>query len=212
MSVAKFASLHGGLLARKGKATPATVHHGVDFAATKIDGRMVGEVNAESRSAKEFSALWLYLSDRIHRLKGNPEVPLNGHKHSFDTEMLMPEPGSHQEKEIPAVLAAAPEVAPEVVPEVVPESDQRIQEAIDARLSALVNEPPVDIERHQLDQGPPLEEPEHRAGEPWDGVERRKADRGLPPGVPERRKPPVFGKRGATKAPVSDISQKRFNA
>ena len=202
MSLAKFASLHGGLLARKGKATPATVHHGVDFAANKVDGRAVGEIiNVESGAAKEDPAPWLDVSGRMQTLNGDPEVPLNGHKRSFDAEMPTPEPGSHQE--VPVEIATAPELAPE--------ADRRIQEAIDARLSALVGEPPFEIERRQLDQDPPLERPE-RTGEPWDGIERRKDDRGLAPGVPERRKPPVFGKRGATKAPVSDISQKRFNA
>ena len=88
------------------------VHNRTDFAASMIDGRTVGDVDPNSRSAKEISALWLYLSDRIQRLKGDPEVLFNGRKHSFDTEMLTPEPGSYREKEIPAPIAAAPEVAP----------------------------------------------------------------------------------------------------
>ena len=201
MTAAKFASLHGGLLARKGKAMPATVHHGVDFAVNKIDGRPAGEVDAEPQSAKEFSAPWLHLSDRIQRLNGDPEMQLNGGKHFLDTEMPAPEPETHAEMEIPAVISAAPEVKSE--------SDKRIQEAIEARL--LLAEP-VDIERRQLDQPPPLDEQERPAGEPWDGTERRKANRGLLPGVPERRKPPVFGKRGASKTSAADTSQKRFNA
>lgn len=200
MSLAKFASLHGGLLARKGRATPATVHHGVDFATSKIDGRTVGEVNAESRSAKEISAPRLDLSDRIQNLKGDPEVVLNGHNHSFDTVLLTPEPGSHKEKEIPAVIAAAPK------------TEERIHEAEDAQLAPLIVEPVVAIERRQLDQDPPLEQPERRVDELWDGSERRKVDRGLAPGTSERRKPPVFGKRGATRTSLSEMSQKRFNA
>lgn len=200
MSVAKFASVHGGLLARKGKAMPATIHHGIDFAVSMIDARATSEVNAESQPTEENSALRLHFSDRIRHLNGNPEVPLNGHKHSFDSEMQTPEPGSREEKEIPAVIAAAPEVAPEM--------DERIQEAIEARLSALAGEPPVDIEQRQLDQGLPLSEPKSHASGPTDGIDRRKADRGPQPGMPERRKPPVFGKRGAAK----DIDQKRFNA
>ena len=55
-------------------------------------------------------------------------------------------------------------------------------------------------------------QPERRADEPWDGSERRTVDRGLALGVPERRKPPVFGKRGATRTSLSEMSQKRFNA
>lgn len=183
MSLAKFAPLHGGLLARKGKATPAN-----------------GEVNAESRSDKEISELRLHFSDRIQRLNGDPEVPLNGHEHSFDTEVLTPEPGSHKEKEVPAVIAAAPE------------TEERTHAAADAQPAPLIVEPEVAIERRQLDQNPPLEQAERRADEPWDGSERRKVDRGLAPGKSERRKPPVFGKRGAARTPLSEMNQKRFNA
>ena len=160
MSVAKFASLHGDLLARKGKATPAT-----------------GELHAEPH-------------------KDNPEVLFNGHKHAFDAEMPTPV-GSHMEMEIPAEIAA-------------PEMEAQIGEA-EVRLAPLVVEPEVAIERRQLDQGPPLAQPERRAGE-WDGIERRTVDRGLLAGVPERRRPPVFGKRGAVRASLSETSQKRFNA
>ena len=166
-------------LSQHGMVAPVTVHHRVDFAASMIDGRTVGEVNAESRSAKEISALWLYLTDRIQRLKGDPEVLFNGRKHSFDTEMLTPEPGSHKEKEVRAVIVAAPE------------TEERIHQVEDAQLAPLIIEPEVAIERRQLDQGPPFEQSERRASEPWDGIERRKDDRGPAPSVPERRKPPA---------------------
>ena len=125
---------------------------------------------------------------------------INGHELSFDAALLTPEPGSHKETESPAVTAAAPEL------------DERISEPEGPLLPALVVEPEDAIERSQLDQDPPLEQAERRADEPWDGSERRKVDRGLAPGVPERRKPPVFGKRGATRTPLSEMSQKRFNA
>ena len=182
-------------LSQHGMVAPVTVHHRVDFAASMIDGRTVGDVNPNSRSAKEISALWLYLSDRIQRLKGDPEVLFNGRKHSFDTEMLTPEPGSHKEKEIPAEIAAtpgvapvaAPAAAPVAAPAAAPEPDQRIQESVEARLAALLAEPPVEIERRQLDQGPPFREPEHRASEPWVGIGRRQLDQGPPLGEPERR-------------------------
>ena len=169
-------------LSQHGMVAPVTVHHRVDFAASMIDGRTVGDVNPNSRSAKEISALWLYLSDRIQRLKGDPEVLFNGRKHSFDTEMLTPEPGSKKERKSPAEIAAAPEVAAEIgqansgdqsrlacrplspkspveisaTPAAAPEPNQRIQEAVTARLSALLVDPPVVIERRQLDQGLPL--------------------------------------------------------
>jgi hypothetical protein len=79
-------------------------------------------------------------------------------------------------------------------------------------LPALVVEPEAAVERSQLDQDQPLEQAERRADEPWDGSERRKVDRGLAPGTSERRKPPVFGKRGAARTLLSEMNQKRFNA
>ena len=161
-------------LSQHGMVAPVTVHHRVDFAASMIDGRTVGEVNAGSRSAKEISALWLYLSDRIQRLKGDPEVLFNGRKHSFDTEMLTPEPGSRKEREIPAEIAAAPE------------PEEQIHQAEVAPPAPRIVEPAVVIERRQFDLGPPLGEPERRASEPWNGIGGRKLDQGPPFGEPER--------------------------
>lgn len=152
MTSAKFASLHSDLLARKGRATPAT-----------------GEVNAAS-------------------------------KHPFETETLELEPGSHKETEIPAMVAAAPEAG------------ERIHEAEDTQQSPPVVEPEIGIELRPLDPGSPLEQSELHSSESRDSIERRDVNRGAPPGMPERRRPPVFGKRGAIRASISEISQKRFNA
>jgi chromosome partitioning protein len=177
---------------------PVTIHHRVDFAASMIDGRTVGEVDANSRSAKEISALWLYLSDRIQRLKGDADALLFGRKHSFDTELLTPEPASR--REMPAAVAAKPV------------QEEHVPESIDERLQALANEPWDGVERRKLDQEPVPAEQEQRTSEPWDGVERRKIDHGPPLGTPDRRQPPVFGKRGIAQAPASDTIFKRFTA
>lgn len=56
-------------LSQHGTVAPSVIHHRVDFAASMIDGRTVCETNAESRSAKEISGLWDYLSERLARLK-----------------------------------------------------------------------------------------------------------------------------------------------
>ena len=51
-------------------ATPKakiTVHHRTDFAASMIDGRTVMEVDPESRSAQEVTALWHYVADRLEK-------------------------------------------------------------------------------------------------------------------------------------------------
>jgi len=55
-------------LSQHGTVAPVTVHHRVDFAASMIDGRTVGEVVAKSASAKEIRDLWVYVQGRLARL------------------------------------------------------------------------------------------------------------------------------------------------
>jgi chromosome partitioning protein len=56
-------------LSQHGTVAPVTIHHRVDFAASMVDGRTVGEVVPKSASAKEVSDLWLYIQDRLARAK-----------------------------------------------------------------------------------------------------------------------------------------------
>src|SRR5690348_15475105 len=56
-------------LSQHGTVAPVTVHHRVDFAASMVDGRTVGEVAAESASAKEIQKLWTYVQGRLAQLK-----------------------------------------------------------------------------------------------------------------------------------------------
>ncbi|HJW40123.1 MAG TPA: ParA family protein [Rhizomicrobium sp.] len=58
-------------LSQHGTVAPVTLHHRVDFAASMVDGRTVGEVVAKSASAKEVRDLWLYIQDRLSRLTGD---------------------------------------------------------------------------------------------------------------------------------------------
>jgi chromosome partitioning protein len=44
-------------LSQYGTVAPVTIHHRVDFAASMVDGRTVGEVTPESASAKEIEQL-----------------------------------------------------------------------------------------------------------------------------------------------------------
>ena len=55
-------------LSQHGTVAPVTLHHRVDFAASMVDGRTVGEAVPKSASAKEIGELWSYLQDRIARL------------------------------------------------------------------------------------------------------------------------------------------------
>jgi cellulose biosynthesis protein BcsQ len=48
-------------LAQHGQVAPVTVHQRIDFAASMVDGRTVGEPNPGSRSADEVTSLWQYV-------------------------------------------------------------------------------------------------------------------------------------------------------
>jgi chromosome partitioning protein len=55
-------------LSQHGTVAPVTLHHRVDFAASMVDGRTVGEAAPKSQSAREMRELWLYVQDRLSRL------------------------------------------------------------------------------------------------------------------------------------------------
>ena len=57
-------------LSQHGVVAPVVIHQRVDFAASMIDGRTVMEVDPQGASAREISALWSYLYDRLQRADG----------------------------------------------------------------------------------------------------------------------------------------------
>jgi chromosome partitioning protein len=61
-------------LSQHGVVAPVTIHHRVDFAASMVDGRTVGEVMQKSASAKEISDLWNYIQFRLSRLMHDPKL------------------------------------------------------------------------------------------------------------------------------------------
>jgi chromosome partitioning protein len=61
-------------LSQHGTVAPVTIHHRVDFAASMIDGRTVGEVVPNSASAREISDLWSYLQGKLSRLMHDPRL------------------------------------------------------------------------------------------------------------------------------------------
>jgi chromosome partitioning protein len=61
-------------LSQHGTVAPITIHHRVDFAASMVDGRTVGEVLPDSASAKEINELWIYIQDRLARLVKDPSL------------------------------------------------------------------------------------------------------------------------------------------
>jgi chromosome partitioning protein len=61
-------------LSQHGTVAPITLHHRVDFAASMVDGRTVGEVVAKSQSATEVRDLWLYIQDKLSRLTRDAQI------------------------------------------------------------------------------------------------------------------------------------------
>ena len=59
-------------LSQHGTVAPVTIHHRVDFAASMIDGRTVGEVVPGSASAKEVAELWLYIQQKLSKIVRDP--------------------------------------------------------------------------------------------------------------------------------------------
>jgi chromosome partitioning protein len=52
-------------LAAHGTVAPVTVHQRIDFASSMIDGRTVGELEPQSRSAQEITQLWKYVDAQL---------------------------------------------------------------------------------------------------------------------------------------------------
>jgi chromosome partitioning protein len=54
-------------LAQHGKVAPVTLHQRIDFAASMVDGRTVGELHPQSRSAGEVTDLWQYVLTQLRK-------------------------------------------------------------------------------------------------------------------------------------------------
>lgn len=127
-------------LSQHGTVAPSTIHHRVDFASSMIDGRTVGEVNPESRSAKEIADLWTYLEGRLKRLRDGPISTRIANDLTPEPQLLTPEPQLHM-----------PE--PELVAPFTEEEEVQADSTWDG------------IDRRQSEAGPPDGLPERRQGE-----------------------------------------------
>ena len=162
-------------LSQHGTVAPVTIHHRVDFAASMVDGRTVGEVMAKSASAKEIRELWIYVQDRLARLKHDADFAPKVVPQNFAISGLSSADGSE-----PADVGdfVRPTGLPVPPPPAAPE-------------------PPAGVERRS---GP---DRRGAASEPYTGVERRSgldrragaggAPRGF--GSGERPAPLPFGRR-----------------
>lgn len=57
-------------LSQHGTVAPVMIHQRVEFAASMVDGRAVGEITPASVSAREVRDLWAYVHERLQRLTG----------------------------------------------------------------------------------------------------------------------------------------------
>ena len=92
-------------LSQHGTVAPVTIHHRVDFAASMIDGRTVGEVVPNSQSAREITELWLYIQSRLSRIVKDPTLlPDITPEHLAISSLLSP----GLEEILPPVVEALP--------------------------------------------------------------------------------------------------------
>ena len=89
-------------LSQHGTVAPVTLHHRVDFAASMVNGKTIGEIDGKSKSAREVSDLWAYVASRLDRLKGTPASVTKAPHVSTNLEALSP------------LMVAAQDVVPEV--------------------------------------------------------------------------------------------------
>jgi hypothetical protein len=61
-------------LSQHGTVAPVVLHQRVDFAASMIDGRTVGEILPNSPSAREVHDLWVYIQDKLSRIVHDPKL------------------------------------------------------------------------------------------------------------------------------------------
>ena len=77
-------------LSQHGTVAPVMINHRVDFAASMVDGRTVGEVTPGSASAKEIRELWTYVQARLARLKDDAAFAPKPERQNFATSGLSP--------------------------------------------------------------------------------------------------------------------------
>jgi chromosome partitioning protein len=73
-------------LSQHGVVAPVILHHRVDFAASMVDGRTVGEAAPKSASAKEITDLWLYIQDRLARITTDANLALEARRAQLQQE------------------------------------------------------------------------------------------------------------------------------
>lgn len=180
-------------LSQHGTVAPVTLHHRVDFAASMIDGRTVGEINPKSRSAMEVAKLWSYLESRLARLHSPEEIVTHPPRPSFETDLLTPIAASA----MPETPVEDAETAPDdMAPRDEPAYDHAAHQIELARHASYhAGAPQLPLQGNHTGSAQ-THTPSGAEEGGWDGVDRRKADKGPPPGMADRRRSyRVFGQR-----------------
>jgi chromosome partitioning protein len=94
-------------LSQHGTVAPVTIHHRVDFAASMIDGRTVGEVVVNSPSAREIADLWLYVQQKLSRITKDPALIPQFQPTHFSVGALLADSDEDDGTEQPVPVAAA---------------------------------------------------------------------------------------------------------
>ncbi len=181
-------------LSQHGVVAPVTIHHRVDFAASMIDGRTVGDIQPESKSAREVSALWLYMRSRLAKLYGGVD-PLWAEKPRTDFSTVVLTPEGPSGPAAPVVDDEDDEIGWE--PELPAWANIAVQQvSVERRKAAPVAaaRPPMPAQPQAasrsatavLEAPPPVDR---------NALERRKGDRGPPAGQVDRRQARSFGRR-----------------
>ena len=206
-------------LSQHGTVAPVTIHNRVDFAASMIDGRTVGEVNPSSRSAKEISLLWSYLAERLRRIDPAHTATEPGASR-FGVELLTPGPASAPRaapREAPQRPAATGYQAPDMSDAEEDEDDYADIAQVELPRRKVASPLPLDesltvadilgLQDQKPGVAPARQSPQETATDQrterremaraaiWDGIDRRRNNDGPPPGVHDRRRAPIFGRR-----------------
>ncbi len=158
-------------LSQHGTVAPVMIHQRVDFAASMVDGRTVGEVMPQSPSAKEVCDLWSYVRDRLARTP---------HEDVHRAPSRMPELTGH-------TLSAAPPAPEPDVLTVSPVECPPVAAQVDAAL-----QPGPDAEDALTDLRAAQQEADRRSGS-----DRRKPPSPAKPFSAGERRVHPFGRRQA---------------
>ncbi|HEY1962564.1 MAG TPA: ParA family protein [Rhizomicrobium sp.] len=182
-------------LSQHGTVAPVMLHQRVDFAASMVDGRTVGEVAPQSASAKEVGGLWTYVQDRLARILHDDSLRARAEMKRLALEPLSPaapnEPSECEDRHNEFVAAEAEALHKEAPALCAPPPPPPFHDlGREEMLPGFGGTPP----RHDSAPMPAPPPPESDEDDRRMGLDRRKPPLVRPFGASERRTHP-FGRR-----------------